>query len=71
MLKKNLIKNGDRLPSRAVTPMSQGYYLDIDSSPELYRYGINNFRELIFILQWAVEIVRVGIITDISILSSY
>ena len=28
-------KKGDRLPSRAVNPMYQGYYTETDSSPEL------------------------------------
>ena len=70
MLKKNLIKNGDRLPSRAVTPMSQGYYPETDLFPEVDQDGITIFQEFIGILRWAVKIVRVDILTDISMLSS-
>ena len=35
---EQLKKKGRRLPSREVTPMSQGYYPEIDSSPERDQY---------------------------------
>ena len=34
-IEEKVKKKEDRLSSRAATPMSQGYYLDTDSSPEL------------------------------------
>ena len=51
--------------------MSQGYYPETDSVPELDKYVITTFQELIGILRWAVEIGIVGILTEISTLSSY
>ena len=64
-------KKGDQLPSRAVTPMSQGYYPETDSYPELDQDVIPTFQELICILWWAVEIGRFDIVTEISMLSIY
>ena len=37
-VKGKLKKKGEQLPSRAVTPMSQGYYPETHSSPELDQY---------------------------------
>ena len=39
--------------------------------PEIDQDGMTNFKELIGILRWAVEIGRVDILTEISMLSSY
>ena len=69
-VEEQLKKKGYQLPSRAVTPMSQGYYPETDLSPEVDQYGITIFQEFIGILRWAVKIVRVDILTDISMLSS-
>ena len=70
-VEEQLNKKGDQLPSRTVAPISQGYYTETNSSPELYQYGITTFHELIGILRWAVEIGRVEILTEISMLSIY
>ena len=70
-VEEQLKKKGDRLPTRAVTPMSQGYQPETDSSAELDADGITTFQELIGILRWAVEIGRVDILTEISMLSTY
>ena len=51
--------------------MSQGNYTEADLSLEIDQYIITTFQELIGILRWAVEIGRVDIMTEISILSSY
>ena len=66
-----LEKLGKKLPTRAPTPMSQGYRPETDESPELDSDGITIFQELIGILRWAIEIGRVDIHTEVSILSSY
>ena len=70
-VEETLKKKGDRLPARAATPMAQGYYPETDNSPELDEQGVTTFQELIGILRWAIEIGRVDILTEISMLSSY
>ena len=40
-VEEQIKKKGDRLPSRAVTQMSQGYYPDKDSSPEFDQDGMS------------------------------
>ena len=64
-------KKGCRLPARVTTPMSSGYYPETDLSTELDQEGTNLFQELIGILCWTVEIGRVDILTELSMLLSY
>ena len=71
MVEDQLGKRGKKLPTRATTPMSAGYYPETDSSPELDTDGVTLFQELIGILRWAVEIGRVDILTELSMLSTY
>ena len=66
-----LKKRGMRLPTRATTPMLAGYYPETDSSPELDIEDTTLLQELIGILCWAVEIGRVDILTELSMLSTY
>jgi hypothetical protein len=66
-----LDKEGQRLPSRCLTPMKSGYCPEVDVSGELKTDGIQYFQELIGILQWACELGRVDIATEVSLLSSH
>ena len=59
------------LPTRADTPMIKDYYPELDESPELNEQDITWFQELIGILRWSVEIGRVDILTELSLLSAY
>ena len=51
--------------------MTMGYQPEIDYYPVIDQDGITTFQELIGTLRWAVEIGRVGILTDIFMLYSY
>jgi hypothetical protein len=66
-----LDKEGQRLPSRCLTPMKSGYCPIIDISGELKIDGTQYFQELIGILRWACELGRVYIATEVSLLSSH
>ena len=66
-----LKKQNKKLATKAPTPMTSNYYPELDESPELDPDGVTTFQELIGILRWAVEIGRVDILTEISMLSSY
>jgi hypothetical protein len=66
-----LDKEGQRLPTRCVTPMKSGYRPETDTTAELKIDGIRYFQELIGILRWACELGRVDIATEVSLLSSH
>ena len=60
-----------KFPSRAVTPMIQGYAPELDASEELESKGVTFFQELIGILRWAIEIGRVDIYLEVSMISAF
>ena len=70
-LENKLREQGMKLPSRAITPIAQSYVPELDSSPELNSEDTTSFQEMIGILRWAVEIGRVDILTELSMLSAY
>lgn len=59
------------LPTKANLPMTSNYVPELDGTPELDEKGVTMFQELIGILRWAIEIGRVDIMTEVSMLSSY
>ena len=59
-----------RLPTSSV-PMSASYHPAEDVSRELNVQGVQTYQELIGILRWAVEIGRVDILLEVSLLSSH
>ena len=66
-----LHKTGGKLPWNCPTPMSCGYHPAEDITLELYDEGVKLFQELIGILQWSVEIGRLDILLEVSLLSSH
>ena len=64
-------KRGIKLSNKAYTPMMSGYTPDLDDSEELNPDDITYFQELIGMLRWAIEIGRVDILFEVSMLSSY
>ena len=69
-LEATLSKQDMRLPTSLV-PMSVSYHPSEDVSPELNVQGVQTYQELIGILRWAVEIGRVDILLEVSLLSSH
>jgi hypothetical protein len=76
---KNSVKNvedyymkkfGRQLPSKATTPTKSGYRPELDASRELNPDESSYFHQLIGILRWIVELGRVDIFTEVSMLSS-
>ena len=66
-----LSSRGLRLPSKCYTPLSSNYRPELDTSPELKANGVVEYQELIGILRWAVELGRVDINLEVSMMSSY
>ena len=66
-----LQKDGQRLPSKCKTPLSLSYRPELDTSPELKEDGHQRYQELIGVLRWAVELGRVDILLETSMMSTY
>ena len=70
-IEEKLHKSGGKLPTKAITPMSAGYKPELDVTEELDANETQYFQELIGILRWAIELGRVDILTEVSMLSSH
>ena len=67
-----LAKKGNKLPTKGcATPLSSTYKPERDVTPELGREGHQYYQELIGILRWAVEIGRLDILLEVSLMSAY
>ena len=66
-----LQKKGLRLPSKCPAPFSHGYKPEMDCTAELKAAGIQRFQEIVGSLRWAIEIGRVDILLETSLLSKH
>ena len=66
-----LAKSDLRLPSRCDTPMITVCYPSKDVTREMDAEGLHTYQELIGILRWAIEIGRIDILLEVSLLSSH
>lgn len=66
-----LATKGEKLVAKAPTPMSNGYRPEIDLSPELAEKDASYYYSLIGILRWIVELGRVDICCEVSMMSSH
>jgi hypothetical protein len=60
-----------KLPATADTPMRTSYRPEIDVSPELEPTEASYYQSLIGILRWIVELGRVDICLEVSMMSSH
>lgn len=70
-VEENLNKSSLRLPSKCATPFVSGYLPSKDTSKELNADGTRYFQELIGILRWSIELGRVDILLEVSLLSTH
>ena len=70
-VEEKLAKDGLKLPCKCPTPMSAGYHPSDDVSAELTPTGLHYYQELIGVLRWAVEIGRLDILLEVSLLSTH
>ena len=66
-----LMKKGLRLQSKCVTPLKHGYKPELDCTGELKADGLQWYQELIGCLRWAVELGRVDILLETSLMSQH
>jgi hypothetical protein len=60
-----------KLLKRAPAPFAGGYKPGLDASPELDTAKANFYQSQIGILRWCVELGRIDIITEVSMMSTY
>jgi hypothetical protein len=63
--------NGRKLGKKRTTPMPASYRPKLDVTPELDVEAANYFQSQIGVLCWAVELGRIDIMTEVSMLSSH
>jgi hypothetical protein len=63
--------NGYKLPKKASTPMATTYRPDLDVSPELDPDTANYYQSFIGVLCWTIEIGRLDINTEVSMLAAH
>ena len=66
-----LEKRNHSLDAKAPTQLSSGYFPEIDISPELEATEASYYHSLIGILRWMVELGRIDVCCEISMLSSH
>ena len=66
-----LKKRGEGLAAKAVTPMTSGYCPEIDITSELGEEDTVYFHSLVAVLIWIVELGRVSINVEASMISSH
>ena len=68
----NYLKNrSEGLAAKAVTPMTSGYRPEIDITPELGSEDAEYYHSIIGFLRWIVELGRIDINFEASMLSSH
>jgi hypothetical protein len=66
-----LLEHDSTLHKTARTPLPSGYAPELDVSPELKDTEATYFMSQISVLRWAVELGRIDIATEVSMLSSH
>ena len=70
-IEQTLAETNQRLPTKCRTPLSSGYRPELDNSPELKTEGLQRYQELVSIWHWAVELGRVDILLETSLISTH
>ena len=60
-----------KLPNKVSTPMVTSYFWELDGSPELEPDDLKLYQELIGMLRWATELVRVDILHEAFLMSQH
>jgi hypothetical protein len=65
------LKKGLRTRKQSTTPFISTYKPELDVSPELKHEGHRYYQELIGVLRWAIELGRLDILLEVSLLSAF
>ena len=67
----HLMESGVKLPPRAEWPLTSEYRPELDTTRELNDVDASHYQSLIGVLRWIVELGRVDITTEVSMMSSH
>jgi hypothetical protein len=70
-VKRSLLEVNQRLKTKVVTPMSNDYRPELDTTPELDDVCVTYFQGLIGVLRWIVELGRLDIMVAVTFLLQY
>jgi hypothetical protein len=70
-VQRTLANEGRRLQSRAHSPLSHNYHPELDRTRELNHEKASWYQGLIGVLRWCVELGRIDIITETSMMASF
>ena len=70
-VKEKLAKSEKRLPGRCNTLLKPGYRPEMDDSCELKADGLQYYQELVGVLRWMLELGRVDILLETSLMSAH
>jgi Reverse transcriptase (RNA-dependent DNA polymerase) len=70
-VEESLGKRGLRLATKVFTPLPPDYRPELEASAELKSDGVQLYQELIGVLRWAVELGRVDILLETSLMSTH
>jgi hypothetical protein len=70
-IEATLHESGQRLLSKATTPMQANYQPELDTSAELKLDGIRYYQELIGVLRWAIELGRIDTAIEVYNITNY
>ena len=59
------------MPKKAENPFNMGHDTELDTSPELDSDAMSHYLTFIGILTWMIELGRIDIIMEVSLLSSH
>ena len=69
-VKKYLTKRDMRLPKKASSPLTDGYRPELDTTPKLNKSEASYYISLVGILRWIVELNRIDIAIEVSMMAS-
>ena len=69
--RQTLAAEGRQLKTNAKTPMPSGYRPELDTTEELSEQQSSMFQQQIGVLRWAIELGRVDIFLEVSVLSQH
>ena len=70
-VEESLSKKGLQLPGKVWMPLPPDYRPELETSAELLSDGVQTYQELIGVLRWAVELGRVDILLEASLMATY
>ena len=70
-VKETLEKSEKRFLGHCFTPLQSGYWYETNDSAELRSDGLQYYQELIGVLRWIVELGRVDILLETSLMSAH